>query len=762
MTYPAPIAYEHFRPFTPESRSVVAQCPLEEQCGITALWLHPHAQSGPFFAPHEAPIAGDAPERYRFAPGLANTDEVRFVVTRPELVASATLEVYVRKSQPDLPAWTRDLDAQALAGGIYRLTDLFQNAWPTVVAAPYRLDLRIVAKVGATAVIPSAWIYLDIVAKGIVFRFGAGPTPKDAAVIAAVDPACLNDRSARGRLLLPSNRFALSNAELTHVTDGQTLQWSGVDHIFTHHQSAWGDGPEIPMLAELTVEDSQGNAVVSPLATAGAVLVWDALDAVADAPDPLAAAADRNTIQAYLDRYNASGAQGLNCPAAHGGKRESASPLLAGQIANASNPGNFVTEACAVRAGSLFSTVLAAGTSGVYFLPSRMAGDAYRLRVGFRYDPAGNGAPGLDVDQPPAATVTAETGVMQVWRQIDLVERRSLDAAALAQKEDELRQKLQSLRDERRQYLLDMDDAEQIQKWNGADGTQRDAWPDLFPPVKNVVAVKKALAESLSVWTTELAAIRVRLDRAFVHVQAADPLPYAPFPGYHAAIRQAALGESAVVNQALDLSNAWEEGTHALEFVTAAAFLEKRETTLGSADAARDWAESYFGTASQAADGQCILTAGSLIVSQALDPGTFKKVYEESCRVWSKKLLAAALNTLVGQAEGVYVFAFSALYVIADVPEAPMAYAQPLAQQGGAKTAYVVFPRADETTAAHELGHCLFLAHAPGGKVSNPDPFAHDAAMPNCLMGYHDKATDFCGFCLLRLRGWDRAPLRAA
>ncbi len=72
----------------------------------------------------------------------------------------------------------------------------------------------------------------------------------------------------------------------------------------------------------------------------------------------------------------------------------------------------------------------------------------------------------------------------------------------------------------------------------------------------------------------------------------------------------------------------------------------------------------------------------------------------------------------------------------------------------------MVFPRADETTAAHELGHCLFLAHAPGGNVGNADPHGHDAAMANCLMGYHATATDFCGFCLLRLRGWKRAPLR--
>lgn len=765
MTYPPTIAADAFRPVTPAPRSVVAQCPLQQQCAITALWLHPRQQRDPHFAPHDGALAGDAPSRYRFAPGLANADEVRFAVTNPALVRTATLEVYARSAEPALPTWTRALDAQALRDGRYRLTDLFgQGAWPTVVKAPYRLDLRIVAGEGATAVVPSAWIYLDVVAKGVVFSFGAGPAARDRDVILGVAPACLNDPAAYGRLLLKSNRFATSNAELTQVSDGGTMQWSGIDHIFTQHQAAWGAGPELPVLARLTVEDSAGQAVASPLGTAGAVLVWDALDAVADAPDPLANATDANTIRAYLNRYLASGAQGRNCPTAHGGKRESVSPMLAGRLANASNPGNFVTGACERRAGSLFSTVLPGGDAGVYFLPSRMAGDAYRLRAEFRYDPAGDGAPALDALQPPEATVSGRTGVLQVWRRVDLVERRSLDAAARALALQQLRDAVTALRTRRRQFLWESDDdiGSQTAIWDNLATTDdvRDAWPNLDPPAREVTAAKVRVAQNLAVWSGELAAIRRRLDRAFVHVEAADPLPYAAFAGYHAAVRQAAQQESAVVNEALDLSNAWAAGEHAVEFVSAETFFQRRTQTLGGAPAALQWAEAYFGVASAKADGQCALTHGTLIAQHQLDAPAFKNVYLESCRLWAKKLLAAALNAGVGAAEGVYVAAFSALYRIGNHDEAPMAYAQPLAGHQGVKTAYVVFPRADETTAAHELGHCLFLAHAPGGNVGNADPYGHDAAMANCLMGYHDTATDFCGFCLLRLRGWDRVPLR--
>ncbi len=53
---------------------------------------------------------------------------------------------------------------------------------------------------------------------------------------------------------------------------------------------------------------------------------------------------------------------------------------------------------------------------------------------------------------------------------------------------------------------------------------------------------------------------------------------------------------------------------------------------------------------------------------------------------------------------------------------------------------------------AHELAHTLFLQHAP--------PETTGAAWPhvknhNCLMNYDASETEFCGLCLLQMRGWD-------
>ncbi|MBI4950926.1 MAG: hypothetical protein HY908_02755 [Myxococcales bacterium] len=61
-------------------------------------------------------------------------------------------------------------------------------------------------------------------------------------------------------------------------------------------------------------------------------------------------------------------------------------------------------------------------------------------------------------------------------------------------------------------------------------------------------------------------------------------------------------------------------------------------------------------------------------------------------------------------------------------------------------------------TLGHEIGHRLFLTHAPATNQKDaPDarPAAHDADIPSCLMSSDPAVTVFCGLCVLRLRGWD-------
>jgi hypothetical protein len=67
-----------------------------------------------------------------------------------------------------------------------------------------------------------------------------------------------------------------------------------------------------------------------------------------------------------------------------------------------------------------------------------------------------------------------------------------------------------------------------------------------------------------------------------------------------------------------------------------------------------------------------------------------------------------------------------------------------------------------QQTTTHEMGHILFLPHAPtaGGSVAA----LHDLSSHwnNCTMSYnYDRERKFCGLCLLRMRGWDQTNLHS-
>jgi hypothetical protein len=71
-------------------------------------------------------------------------------------------------------------------------------------------------------------------------------------------------------------------------------------------------------------------------------------------------------------------------------------------------------------------------------------------------------------------------------------------------------------------------------------------------------------------------------------------------------------------------------------------------------------------------------------------------------------------------------------------------------------------PPSIKEIASHEIGHTLFLPHAPGragGPAAHHDLVAH---WKNCMMSYEfDKEMKFCGLCLCRLRGWDYRVLNS-
>lgn len=75
------------------------------------------------------------------------------------------------------------------------------------------------------------------------------------------------------------------------------------------------------------------------------------------------------------------------------------------------------------------------------------------------------------------------------------------------------------------------------------------------------------------------------------------------------------------------------------------------------------------------------------------------------------------------------------------------------------KSAFLMFEEGAATkTLIHEVGHLLFLAHAPGhfDPPKQPDGYQPNAHDKNefCIMSYHDSKKHLCGLCQLKLRGW--------
>jgi hypothetical protein len=68
-------------------------------------------------------------------------------------------------------------------------------------------------------------------------------------------------------------------------------------------------------------------------------------------------------------------------------------------------------------------------------------------------------------------------------------------------------------------------------------------------------------------------------------------------------------------------------------------------------------------------------------------------------------------------------------------------------------------------TPAHEIGHLMMLPHprdsGENQKANKKNDYnAHDRAVKNCVMSYLAGTREFCGFCLLRLQGWDKSKLK--
>lgn len=134
---------------------------------------------------------------------------------------------------------------------------------------------------------------------------------------------------------------------------------------------------------------------------------------------------------------------------------------------------------------------------------------------------------------------------------------------------------------------------------------------------------------------------------------------------------------------------------------------------------------------------------------------------------WAWKVMALALEEMLDGVDGIRAGHFSQP---SNLSPTPTGKAFPAVANRASAEIYLT-PGSGLGTVLHEFGHSMFLNHPHfDGNYGVGDPrHLHDAAAGFCTMMTPSQDLNYCGFCLLRLRGWSvyeldnaRAPVPAA
>lgn len=627
---------------------------------------------------HDDPPAADAEPDFWLASG-AETVKISYTIEDPEGRAEeAVLELFVLDDDGDEQVlWRRPLTDDERAAGDHELdwdgavdvSEALPEGFVTVLRSPYTLRLRLRGHGEADPPEASTRLWVDVAS--IELELG------DRAVLSrdldrAVYDTLGGSLPAAGQtkeVRLVSNVFKTSSAEMND------------NSLFTEYQTLWSSGPRIPVFATVKAKGSDGAAVLAPRALAGLPLAWEWLDVAEDTSAH--AALPKAFLDAALDfDKDLTEPAGDNCHVDRGGKRgPAAEPVFseqAGYAPQASlSAGSFpfkverYVERANVARSYAWTDGAAGGKTGVMFEPSRMAGDAWSLRVYPLRD--------LHEDGPAPGAVTASTGTFETWREVHVVK-----------------------------YL----------KKNAAIGDVA------LPAFQAYYAVAKVKMEDKAGGSQTMGA--------------AD---------YNTKLAAAVAGQAFFIQAAVDPAvDQHAAGDYAVHFRGYAAF----KTAL---QASQGWSAAQL-TAWLAGGGAAVNTASK---------------YHGRCKDWAKTIAVAACDGYVHADPGVNVLHFSGLYNLETQPGGSQlnGFAPSFTSTGRSKCAFVLCPgpgnygsdsNSAEQTLTHEIGHHMFLPHAPFPTASVPagaQAGRHDANHNNCTMGYDYSAErKFCGLCILRMRGW--------
>jgi len=475
------------------------------------------------------------------------------------------------------------------------------------------------------------------------------------------------------------------------------------NRLFNAHAERWGRGPKLPICARVYVRSSGDLSVLAPKALGHTKFMWDWESR---------SAATGNTFVDQALNYDIGkvGPKGRNCHKERGGKRlasDEVFPAQPGHDPPTAQAGKFpfkVVSSGKPRAWAAYSEAWREGVfackTGVIFQPARMAGDKYKLTLYAAHEQNADGKLRLHVDTdaplPIQAALKVESGEFEIWRRIDIVK--------YIQKSLFGGMSLATVR-----------------------GFYQRAFVEINDKTAGVVSVYPA-----GDWNTRAGAIIASwrdFDRYFV-----DP-----------AVDQHAGGSQGLILRSRTSAKTYLRATFPASFPNDAA-LEAWLAAEGMATA-NDYA-AYFKDVSTAA----MLSLFDHVVHA--DDGL--NIFHVSR---ANNLITNQMGTLVGLAH--------------DFNGAKQAANR--SKEGTTRCAFLMLadaayyalraPDTVEQVSAHECGHHFMLPHPRNtaenkGANANRDYKAHDMAVSDCLMSYRAGLNNLCGFCQLRLRGWNKNKLK--
>ena len=606
----------------------------------------------------------------------------------------------------------------------------FPVEYVTAEHSPYELRLYIIAWDG-TCDSPEAWTQFKVEVAEVTLELGPKMVlPMDQPPPASPPKDYITPGSHRavydtlnGALPAPGQTQEIKLLGNLFKTDtSRFLGWGtkqGNDEMydnsgFEHHKTQWGDGPLIPIFARLRLKDSNNALVDAPLGLGKVKCLWDwegeAKDAGTDTA--LLNGAPKTFVESATGYYvSSTKPQGRNCHLDRGGKRTpdgataSVFPQQAGyEHKDALDDGvfPFQVEAAGERKWAALSIPwrqgVLAGKTGVLFQPSRMAGDVLRVVCYAAQQKGSNGNLVLDVDTDLSGQLVPKdaSGYFEVWRKH--VINRYIKKKAFG----------------------------------------------MSIPVANVQAYfREAFIDLSEGYIIEK-----------IGIEAMDSTKY----NGAVATAVAALGDPGMyaVDPAVDQ---YATGDCCVNFRTRKDFLEaKRVASNWTAADLNSWLNGQ-GAVYDSDDKYEVACANC--IAQPPSWG------------WAGNILEAICNAYLPGKDGVTLFQFCGMHNIGkqgNLNGAAVDLRTATRQQVGFITCAIPGAYSGsrshnslEQTTTHEIGHHLFMPHSPDGvgPSGGAAPDMHDQDQHNCMMSYNwaTAPRQWCGLCILRLRGWDKTLL---